>query len=85
VWSWPNLSALSMESSFESRVRARLTRIGGALVAAGKRENGRDRNNLRPRGWSDMRNIAFNPVGKRVVTASDNKTARLALAKVSPE
>jgi hypothetical protein len=42
-----------MESSFESRVRARLTRIGGALVAAGKRENGRDRNNLRPCGWSD--------------------------------
>jgi len=27
VWSWPNLSALSMESSFESRVRARLTRL----------------------------------------------------------
>jgi hypothetical protein len=27
VWSWPNLSAPSMESSFESRARARLTRL----------------------------------------------------------
>src|SRR5258707_7458431 len=33
----------------------------------------------------DVRSIAFNPDGKRVVTASDNKTARLALAKGSPE
>jgi hypothetical protein len=27
VLSWPNMSALSMESSFESRVRARWTRL----------------------------------------------------------
>jgi hypothetical protein len=83
VWSWPNLSALSMESSFESRVRARLTRIGGALVAAGKRENGRDRNNLRPRGWSDVRNIAFNPVGKRVVTADSAASPCESLARMT--
>ena len=62
-----------------------VTRRSARLVAAGKREMDEIETTCADADESDVRSIAFNLDGKGMVTASDNKTTRLALAKTSPE